>query len=118
MIPIIPILAWTGGIAAGARIASGVIRGVGELVRGRPRSALVQVAGGLVSPLAMVCGELRDLGGDIYTAAMGRPAIAPILDPAVFATAARPRRSRRRRVQTEELVTASVNGEAVAEIER
>ena len=71
MIPIIPILAWTGGIAAGAKAVGSVVRGVGELVRGRPMAGLVQLAGGLFAPLQLVFEQCNQLGGDLYDAVMG-----------------------------------------------
>jgi len=71
MFPILPILAWTGGIAAGAQVAGGIVRGAGELVRGRPGSALLQVADGCVAPLKMACVSLSELGHDVYTAVLG-----------------------------------------------
>jgi len=67
MFPILPILAWTGGIAAGGQVAGGVERGAGHLIRDRPGCALLQVADGCVAPLKTACVSLSELGHDVYT---------------------------------------------------
>src|SRR5271156_170340 len=103
MIPIIPILAWTGGIAAGAQVAGGVVRGVGQLVRGRPLAAAVEVVDGLVGPVRLACEGLSKLGQDAYTAVMGRSV-------GMSHTEAPPRKPRRRKLPPAPLPEASVNG--------
>ena len=70
MVPIIPFLAWTGGIAAGAQVMGGVVRATGELVRGRPSSALLEVAGGVVAPVKSAAAEVSKLGHDVFMAVM------------------------------------------------
>ena len=96
MFPIFPILAWTGGIAAGAQVAGGVVRGVGELVRGRPGSAVLEVAGGCVAPLKMACQEVSKLGHDVYQTVLGPWQREPVVGPVEPAAWQRPRRRRQR----------------------
>ena len=102
MFPILPILAWTGGIAAGAQVAGGVVRGAGELVRGRPGSALLQVADGCVAPLKTACSCLSELGHDVYTAVLGP--WKRELEPEII------RRHRSRRHESTEPMDESFNG--------
>ena len=95
MFPIIPILAWTGGLAAGAQVAGGVVRGVGELVRGRPGAAVLEVAGGCVAPLKTACHEVSKLGHDVCQTVLGPWQRAPEPEGPVAWPRQRPRRRRR-----------------------
>jgi len=79
MFPILPYLIWTGGIAAGAQVAGGVVRGAGELVRGRPGAALLEVVDGVVGPVRLACEQLGKLGSDALHAVVGHP--EPELEP-------------------------------------
>jgi hypothetical protein len=93
MIPILPFLAWTGGIAAGAQVVGGFVRGAGQLARGYPGRALVEVADGLASPVRMAIEQVGKLGGDVLDAVVGYSVpelpLPPDLQPS-------PRRRRRR----------------------
>lgn len=109
MFPIIPILAWTGGIAVGAQVAGGVVRGVGELVRGRPGSAVLEVAGGCVAPLKTACHEISKLGHDVYQTVLGPWQREPAAGPPEPATVKR-QRPRRRRQEATKVVSESLNG--------
>src|SRR5271165_2620853 len=114
MIPIIPFLAWTGGIAAGAQVVGGVVRGVGQLVRGHPGKAIVEVASGVVAPVRTACEQLGKLGGDVYTAVVGATSPSPAAAPVPPAMPPRPRWPRRqRRNQSPNLAPANPNGALV-----
>jgi hypothetical protein len=113
MIPIIPILAWTGGIAAGAQVAGGFVRGVGELVRGRPGAAVGEVASGCVAPLKLMCQEVSTLGHDVYLAVLGpwQSAPAPEPEPEPEGPVAwQPQRPHRRRQRPTKPASESLNG--------
>ena len=64
-------LAITGAISAGLQVARGVVRGVGRLIEGDPRGAVVEVAGGLVAPVRTVYNEACKLGADVFAVAGG-----------------------------------------------
>lgn len=68
MFPIIPFVAWVGGISAGAQIATGVVKGVKEVCRGRPVAGLVEVADGVAAPILTACNEVSKLGHEIFLA--------------------------------------------------
>jgi len=105
MFPILPILAWTGGVAAGAQVVGGFVRGAGQLARGRPGEALIEVADGLASPLRMAVEQVGKLGGDVVVAFMGT------VQPEVpFGPMPEPPRMRRRRDRSPKLNHASLNG--------
>lgn len=115
IVPIIPILAWTGGIVVGAKVAGGAVRGAGELLRGRPRAALVHVAGAVVSPVCLVYEQLRDLGRDVRIAVLGHPQQpATSLPASPLASRRSARRPRRRPAQPHSLAAATVNGKPSA----
>lgn len=110
MVPfIVPILAWTGGIAAGAQVAGGVVRGAGELARGNPGAALIEVADGVLSPFAEVYRQVVKLGGDAIDAVVGAagPGL-PEMEVDLPRPPFRPRRPRRRATILE---MPSANGE-------
>jgi len=65
MLPIVPFLAWTGGIAAGAQVARGLVRGTGALLRGETGTGLVELADGIVSPVRNAASQVGRLGGDL-----------------------------------------------------
>lgn len=71
MVPIIPVLAWAGGIAAGAKMAGGVVRSAKALVHGQPGAALVELAGAVAGPVQMAGEELGKLGKEIVGAVLG-----------------------------------------------
>jgi hypothetical protein len=62
-------LAVAGGIAAGAQVARGAVRGAGRLAQGDARAALAEVAGGLAAPLVAASHQLHQLGGDVVRSA-------------------------------------------------
>lgn len=70
MFPLIPFLAWTGGIAAGAQVAGGAVRAVAALANGQPRAALLRVAGGLAAPVRTAWQELGQLKDEIVDAVL------------------------------------------------
>jgi hypothetical protein len=70
-LPILPILGWTGGVAAGAQLAGGFERGAGYLARGRPGAALHEVADGIVSPFRMAVHHVGKLGADVVDVFVG-----------------------------------------------
>ena len=92
MFPILPFLAWTGGITAGAQVARGVVRGVGCLVRGQPMDALIQVADGLAAPVRSACEHLAKLGGDVVGTVIGVGFEAEEQKPVVVTSRRRQRR--------------------------
>jgi hypothetical protein len=116
MFPIIPILAWAGGIAAGAQVAGGVVRGMGELVRGRPGAAMLEVADGCVAPLRTACHEVSKLGHDVYMAVLGpwQSEPQPLAEAEIrLQEVPAPRqRSRRRRDKSAETKSELLNGVA------
>jgi hypothetical protein len=80
-------LAVAGGVAAGAQVARGAVRGASRLVRGDPRGAAVEVAGGVAAPVVSAVHQLSRLGGDVCQAvasltaevrAKARPGGAPV----------------------------------------
>jgi hypothetical protein len=114
MFPIIPILAWTGGIAAGAQVAGGFVRGVGELVRGRPGAAMLHVADGCVAPLRMACTEVSRLGHDAYIAVLSPWTSEPQLyaqpEPELQVSAPLRRQRSRRRLDENDKERQTLNG--------
>jgi hypothetical protein len=70
-LPILPILGWTGGVAAGAQLAGGFVRGAGYLARGRPGLAMMEVADGFVSPFRMTVHHVGKLGADVVDTLVG-----------------------------------------------
>lgn len=116
MIPIIPILAWSGGIAVGVKVVGGVVRSAGQAARGRPAAALVQVAEAVASPATLVYEQLRDLSQDVRVAFWGSPATANGNVPPV-PKAHRTQRSRRKHRSSQRLMAATANGEATTENE-
>jgi len=71
MLPIVPFLAWTGGIAAGAQVARGIVRGTGALLRGEAGTGLVELADGIVSPVRTAASQVGRLGGDLVCTVFG-----------------------------------------------
>jgi hypothetical protein len=116
MVPIVPYLLWTGGVAAGASVAGGFVRGVGELVRGRPGAALAEMFDGLGGPVRLACKEIGKLGSDAYHAVVGRgqPELdtepEPLPEPPAPAVAQRRRRSRPRLSVVPAEIAPSENG--------
>jgi hypothetical protein len=62
-------LAVLGGATAGAQVARGAVRGAGRLVRGDPRGALTEVAGGVAAPVVSAFHQFSRLGGDVCQSA-------------------------------------------------
>jgi hypothetical protein len=62
-------LAVVGGAAAGAQVARGAVRGAGRLVRGDPRGALTEVAGGLAAPVVSAVHQFSRLGSGVCQSA-------------------------------------------------
>jgi hypothetical protein len=75
-----PLLGWVGGIAAGAQVARGVVRGIAALIDGHPGEAIVHVADGLVAPVRTAWKELSRLRDDLVAAFFpGEPAeVGPV----------------------------------------
>src|SRR4051794_34521124 len=73
MFPIVPFLAWAGGIAAGAQVAGGVVRAVGKLADSRPDRALAELTDGLLSPVRSVAEQVGSLAGDVVQVVLGEP---------------------------------------------
>lgn len=71
MFPLIRFVAVFGGIAASAQLASGVVRGVKELCRGRPVAGLMEVADGMAAPILNAVKEVSSLGHEVYVAVTG-----------------------------------------------
>jgi len=92
----LPFLAWTGGIVVGARVAGGLVRGAGELVRGHPAAAVCEVADGLVEPLRMAFQEIGKLGGEILVAVLGNGEPVEPFEPEPAPPASGAARRRRR----------------------
>jgi hypothetical protein len=95
-LPILPILGWTGGVAAGAQLVGGFVRGAGYLARGRLGAALHEVADGIVSPFRMAVHQVGKLGADVVDVfvSLATPSFPPL--PPHLAT---PPSKRRRRGQ-------------------
>ncbi|MBL8794859.1 MAG: hypothetical protein JNM56_13200 [Planctomycetia bacterium] len=109
MVPIIPILAWTGGVAAGAQVLGGIVRGTGELVRGRPGSAMLEAADGLVAPFKTTCFEVSKLGKDLVDVVLKPWREEPLMEVEPVRPELK-REPRRRRRPSPELESASLNG--------
>jgi hypothetical protein len=62
-------LAVVGGIAAGAQVARGAVRGAALLARGDGRGALVEVAGGLAAPVVSAVHQLSQLAEEVCQSA-------------------------------------------------
>lgn len=71
MFPLVKFVAVFGGIAASAQLASGVVRGVKELCRGRPVAGLMEVADGMAAPILNAVKEVSSLGHEVYVAVTG-----------------------------------------------
>ena len=68
MFPLIRFVAIFGGVSAGCQLASGVVRGVKELCRGRPVAGLMEVADGMAAPILTAVTEVSRLGKEVYDA--------------------------------------------------
>jgi len=68
MFPLVKFVAIFGGVAASAQLASGVVRGVKEVCRGRPVAGLVELADGLAAPILTAVNEVSKCGKEIYDA--------------------------------------------------
>lgn len=79
MFPIVPILAWVGGVTAGCQVLQGVVRGTGELVRCRPGSAIAEVANGCMAPVNSALYEMSRLGFESYSA-LTKPWRQPVVE--------------------------------------
>lgn len=79
MFPIVPILAWVGGVTAGAQVLQGVVKGAGELVRCRPGSAITEVANGCMAPVNSALYEMSRLGFESYSA-LTKPWRQPVVE--------------------------------------
>jgi hypothetical protein len=62
-------LAVVGGVAAGAQVARGAVRGAARLAHGDGRGALVEVAGGLAAPVFSAVHELSRLAVEVCLSA-------------------------------------------------
>jgi predicted ThiF/HesA family dinucleotide-utilizing enzyme len=54
-----------GGFTASVQVIRGVVRGAGKLIEGEPKAALVEVAGGVMAPVASAVGQACKLGADV-----------------------------------------------------
>lgn len=68
MFPLVKFVAVFGGVAASAQLASGVVRGVKELCRGRPVAGLMELADGLAAPILTAVNEVSKCGKEVYDA--------------------------------------------------
>lgn len=68
MLVIVPFLAWTGGIAAGAQVARGLVRGGLQLTQNRPNMAFAEVLAGFVAPVTSAYEQIGKLGGEVACA--------------------------------------------------
>src|SRR5262249_41233445 len=116
MFPIVPFVMWVGGVAAGAQVAGGVVRGVGELVRGRPGSALIQGADGFAARVVTACKEFSKLGHDVYDAVM-QPWSQELAVEQEEPVMHRHGRPRRRKSTDTHSADESVNGTAPATVQ-
>jgi len=96
MLPILPILGWTGGVAAGAQMVGGFVRGAGYLAHGRPGLAMREVVDGIVSPFRLAVQQVGKLGADVVDTLVGL-AMPPF--PHMPPNLATPPARRRRRAQ-------------------
>lgn len=71
MFPLVKFVAIFGGVAASAQLASGVVRGVKELCRGRPVAGLMEVADGMAAPILTAVKEVSSLGHEVFVAVTG-----------------------------------------------
>jgi hypothetical protein len=55
-----------GGFTAGVQVVRGVVRGAGKLIEGEPRTALAEMAGGMVAPLFSAYVQVCQLGEDVW----------------------------------------------------
>jgi len=70
-LPILPILGWTGGVAAGAQMVGGFVRGAGYLAHGRPGLAMREVVDGIASPFRFAVQQVGKLGADVVDTLVG-----------------------------------------------
>jgi len=70
-LPILPILGWTGGVAAGAQMVGGFVRGAGYLAHGRPGLAMREMADGIASPFRFAVQQVVKLGADVVDTFIG-----------------------------------------------
>lgn len=68
MLGLIRFVAVFGGVAAGAQVAAGVVRGVKEMCQGHPGTGLLQVADGFAAPIVTACTEMSKFGKEVYDA--------------------------------------------------
>jgi hypothetical protein len=54
-----------GGLTASVQVVRGVVRGAGKLIEGEPKAALVEIAGGVMAPVASAVGQVCQLGEDV-----------------------------------------------------
>ena len=71
MFGLIRFVAFFGGVAAGAQLASGIVRGVKEVCRGRPVAGLIEVADGMAAPILTAVTEVSKFGKEVYDAVRG-----------------------------------------------
>jgi predicted ThiF/HesA family dinucleotide-utilizing enzyme len=54
-----------GGFTAGVQVIRGVVRGAGKLIEGEPKTALIEIAGGVMAPVASAVGQVYKLGAEV-----------------------------------------------------
>jgi hypothetical protein len=54
-----------GGFTASVQVIRGVVRGAGKLIEGEPKAALVEIAGGVMAPVASAVGQVYKLGEEV-----------------------------------------------------
>jgi hypothetical protein len=71
MFGLIRFVAFFGGVAAGAQLASGIVRGVKLVCRGQPVAGLIEVADGMAAPILTAVTEVSKFGKEVYDAVRG-----------------------------------------------
>jgi hypothetical protein len=68
MFPLIRFVAFFGGVAAGAQVATHCVRAVKEVCNGRPVNGLIEVADAFAAPILTACTEVSRFGKEVYDA--------------------------------------------------
>ncbi len=68
MFPLIRFVAFFGGVAAGAQVATHCVKAVKEVCNGRPVNGLIEVADAFASPILTAMNEVSRCGHEVYLA--------------------------------------------------